>query len=174
MRKPRERVPSADPAPTFRSKATIDAYAADCARTLGWEPGWAVAEAVSRLGGTIQYVHLSANMSLSGSLYVRGPRDFLIELPHHTSPRRDQFTIAHEIGHYALHSLFGKVPGVFWREGSGRIEWEANWFAGGFMMPADEFRAAAEALGWNEELLAAHFAVSVPAARVRCEVLRAS
>ena len=82
----------------------------------------------------------------SGAIYVHGRGDFDIVLPQFTSPLRDRFTIGHELGHYFLHSRQGERPLVAYRQGSGRLEWEANWFAAGLLMPKDEFLRAAKPL----------------------------
>lgn len=45
------------------------------------------------------------------------------------------FVLAHELGHYILHSFVGKRPISIKRNNIGRAEWEANWFAAGFLIP---------------------------------------
>lgn len=71
----------------------------------------------------------------SGSIYIHEKENFDIVIPEFTSPIRDRFTIAHEIGHYFLHSFAGERKIWADRKGSGRAEWEANWFAASFLMP---------------------------------------
>ena len=48
---------------------------------------------VKTLGGQIEYVDTDE------SLFVADEGKFTIFLPNHTSQRRDQFTLAHELGH---------------------------------------------------------------------------
>ena len=55
------------------------------------------------------------------------------------------------------------------RFGSTRVEWEANWFAAGFLMPAAEFTSVCRAADLAEA--ARHFKVSVPAAEARAKAL---
>ncbi len=78
--------------------------------------------------------------------------------------------IIHELGHFFLHSNMGEVPIVAYRQGSTRIEWEANWFAASLLMPKVEFLAA---LKETDDLtrIAAKFKVSCEAARVRKEAI---
>lgn len=71
----------------------------------------------------------------SGSIYVHAKEKFDIVIPKFTSPIRDRFTIAHEIGHYYLHSFAGDKKIWADRKGSGPAECEANWFAASFLMP---------------------------------------
>ncbi|MDA0837817.1 MAG: ImmA/IrrE family metallo-endopeptidase [Planctomycetota bacterium] len=106
--------------------------------------------------------------SESGSIFVHSRGDFDVVLPRTTSPLRDNFTIAHEIGHYVLHSDCGDKSIIAYRRGSTRIEWEANWFAAGLLMPEEAFRAAMREKGRdNLRALAHRFNVSVVAAEVR-------
>ena len=106
----------------------------------------------------------------SGSIEVVAERDFTIFVSNFTSRERDRFTIAHELGHYVLHSKLGKVPIRVPRSGSNRLEWEANWFAAAFLMPAATFRKE-----WEKNprvvAMAGRFDVSIKAAEVRKEAL---
>ncbi len=78
---------------------------------------------------------------------------FIIEYRPNTVKRRDNFTLAHELGHLFLHLHYmtndwGKIDldeyneVIFTRYGSGSIEREANSFAGSFLMPEEEFTLA--------------------------------
>lgn len=106
------------------------------------------------------------------TLSISEDSSFIITIPHNTSPLRDVFTLAHELGHYFLHTDFEK-PGsvVFNRSGSTRDEIEANWFAADLLMPEEAFRIAAHEFDNNHHKLAARFGVSGAAARVRMSVL---
>ncbi|MFP5222055.1 MAG: ImmA/IrrE family metallo-endopeptidase [Acidobacteriota bacterium] len=109
------------------------------------------------------------------SLRIEENKTFTIFLSPETSPLRDNFTIAHELGHLLLHTNF-KEPGIaqFNRFGSDRAETEANWFAANLLMPREEFIAAAEECGHNPYILAGRFGVSVAAANVRLSALKLS
>lgn len=109
----------------------------------------------------------------SESLNVRGTGDFTIFLPHFTSPMRDRFTIAHELGHYFLHYRFAEAAGErsYARGGQNRAETEANVFAAALLMPGQAFGQTWQAHGGDAWRVAGHFGVSPAAARVRAEVL---
>lgn len=147
-------------------KQLIEDYARKVAETAKFAPGDDLVEIVERLKGNITLQHIDEWIDESGSIFVHGENDFDIALPHYTSPMRDRFTIAHELGHYFLHSNQGRIPIIAYRSGSGRLEWEANWFAASLLMPSDKFK---EYVGQGMDLygLAAKFQVSLDAIRVR-------
>lgn len=154
---------------TWVSKHDIDSWASSVAKWCKFKPGASVMEVVGRLGGRIEYDDPSESPE-GGTIFIHGPSDFDIVLSTWTSPRRDQFTLAHELGHYFLHSDFGNTPLVAARSGSGRSEWEANWFAAGFLMPADLFRPIVES-GGSAASIAEHFGVSASAVDIRMKSL---
>ena len=75
------------------------------------------------------------------SLIVNNSGDFNIKMPPWRHTELDRFTIAHELGHYFLHSRSGEFPikAVRYAKDDDRTEWEANWFASAFLMPKREF-----------------------------------
>ncbi len=163
------------------SKVAVDGLAARIADQLHYEPGAPLEPVIKGLGGKIV---LSSGADLadesSGSVRIRSENDFEIILARHTGPIRDRFTIAHELGHYVLHYLWpkqaGRDPGAVeaQRYGTGRVEWEANWFAAGFLMPATAFRESYRDLNEDLHAIASKFGVSVEAARVRVSNLNLS
>lgn len=158
--------------PTNAYKRDIEEYAQRVASAIHFEIGSDLKLAVERLGGRVSYVALDEMMNQDGSIFVHQEADFDIILPQYTSPKRDRFTIAHELGHYFLHSRQGEVPIVAYRQGSSRIEWEANWFAAALLMPAEEFREACLELEVTSAV-ANRFGVSEDAAEVRRKALNA-
>lgn len=91
---------------------------------------------------------------------------------HH--PRRQRFTIAHELGHYFLHRHHQQsfVDKKLFRNGdSNHMETEANRFAGDILMPEDLFRAFIVSSSSKVEDIAEHFGVSSMAVRVRASQL---
>lgn len=160
------------------SKGAVDALAADVARQVGYEPGTDLLPIVKQLGGKLVVNNVwDVSDATSGSITIEEDGSFVIAVASHTGMERDRFTIAHELGHYVLHFLWpkhnGKVVGAVEarRYGSGRVEWEANWFAAGFLMPADQFRTAWVDLNGVLGELADRFGVSTEAARIRAETL---
>ena len=93
---------------------------------------------------------------------------------------RQQFSIAHELGHLLLHKIkSADSHEIYYRRigNNSRLEWEANEFAASLLMPREEFinicMNNADAFG-NIDLnvIANNFGVSKQAARVRGSVLK--
>jgi hypothetical protein len=83
---------------------------------------------------------------------------------------RDRFTIAHELGHYLLHSgpaLARKVQPKGALPAYRCSEWQANSFAGALLIPTETVLAVRDAVQ-----IAEICGVSVDAARVQMDVLR--
>jgi Zn-dependent peptidase ImmA (M78 family) len=165
------------PKPTNHTKQIIYDFAEKAADFLNLAPGGDLEFVVQSLGGRIHYQDLPEwNNTDSGSMYVHGPNDFDIYISRFTGPLRDRFTIAHELGHYFLHSQQGKIPAQFERfrvteeNSSPRLEWEANWFAAGFLMPERAFKIAYNINSSNQHL-AGVFLVSEQAIHYRKEYL---
>lgn len=165
--------------PCWLTKPQIHNIAESIADRLEFEPGDDLNDLVSTLGGKVKVqATLLQDPEHTGSLYVNGLNDFEIIVPSHTSLLRDRFTVAHELGHYFLHYVFPKQLGkpipekvMALRRGTNRIEWEANWFAAAFLMPAAEFKSAHIKAGGDIAAVAKEFDVSTRAASVRAEDL---
>ncbi|MCT6902126.1 MAG: ImmA/IrrE family metallo-endopeptidase [Lactobacillus sp.] len=110
------------------------------------------------------------------SSFIDDKKQFHIYLPNMTSPRRDRFTIAHELGHYFFHYVYPQFHNMkpskkFGRGGHNRAETQANVFASAFLMPKSLFtKVFAEKKG-DLQSVADAFLVSVPAASVRAQIL---
>jgi predicted transcriptional regulator len=170
------------PVPTRASKERVHDFAEDVARRLGFHPGDLLEPIVSSLGGTIALQSPFDFFDEPPSIVVEGPRKFTIHLPVTTSPRRNRFTVAHELGHLFLHyPMVQKAkPGacmVATRQvdehdpTQQRAEWEANWFAAGFLMPRGQFLARLSALRGDVSAVAEEFDVSLSAASLRAKTL---
>ena len=159
-----------DVRPAGLDKATAEEYAEAVAEQAKHRPGDDVRRVVEKFGGRIVYHDIVDWPSEDGSIFVHDPNDFDVLLARYTGPVRDQFTIAHELGHYFLHARQGEVRIIAHRRGSGRREWEANWFAAALLMPSESFRKSC-ANGLNVNELAATFNVSRSAVAVRRKAL---
>lgn len=164
--------------PSNLSKDSIETLAGRVSGQLEYKPGDDLGPVVEALGGKLVYQQFwELDSSASGSIRIEEQGDFTIYLGMHTSRDRDRFTIAHEIGHYCLHYLYPKLNGKevgrvsAARYGGGRVEYEANWFAAAFLMPADQFKEAFNSLGQELFLVATKFQVSFSAAQVRAKAL---
>jgi Zn-dependent peptidase ImmA (M78 family) len=118
------------------------------ARHVNYDPSTSIEILVSNLGGAIAYRNPVGNKP--ESIVVEPDGTFKIFLPTMTSMGRDKFTVAHELGHYYLHfpRIHAEDPSsgmkaYRWIEDANpdlqRCEWEANWFAAAFVMPAALF-----------------------------------
>jgi len=123
------------------------------------------------LGVQVQTEILSDNVS--GKLESsNGKWSITVNAIHH--PRRQRFTLAHEIAHYCLHrgNQNSFTDTVLFRDNnSNSVEWEANRFAAEILMPKDEFKKYVESHTGNIEDIATHFEVSTMAVRVRAKEL---
>ena len=159
------------PVPTNWSEAQIGAVAEEIAKKLGFKPGSDIKAFVeNELGGTVE-VDDWRDPAPTGMIQVRGPGDFTIWLSPYTVPTRNTFTIAHELGHYFLHSKNGKHRIEVKREGNNREEWEANCFAASFLLPKVTFIKAWAAHAGNTALVAAKFGVSTSVVSIRADRL---
>jgi len=152
-----------------RPKDYIDRFAEEAADEM-LPPGGDIVLLTEKLGGRIHYRNIFEDDADVDTIFVHRMNDFDIVLPDHSTPRRDRFTIAHELGHFFLHSWMGQRPLKAARSGSNRAEWEANWFAAGLLCPKTKFKAAhgkKRSLSW----LADKFDVSEHVAKIRCVVL---
>ena len=129
---------------------------------------------VKQLGGEINYDN-PEDVSLThedGSIVVDAPCSFKIYLSQYTGVLRDRFTVAHELGHYFLHSRQGAISLKASRKGDGICEWEANWFAASMLMPKEEIEEFCKNNGNSPFAVAARFNVSTMAAEYRLKYLR--
>ncbi len=156
------------------SRASVEEFASTLAVDLGLDSGKKLETAVHDLGGTIHYVDsLEAfEETTDGSIVVNGIGDFQIFLANDVGYARTRFTLAHELGHYALHFVNGaQQPIKAQRYGSGETETEANWFAAALLMPTEQFKQAHDELNGSHSALAEKFGVSRPAVEIRSNYL---
>lgn len=153
-------------------KMEVDDLGARVAAKLGYQPGAPLEPIVEGLGGRIEY-HVWEPSDRSGSLEVFPGETpgFVIRLPTFTGNLRNRFTIAHELGHYFLHADVGRKAIRVDRAGTGRVEWEANWFASGFLLPAGPFREDWAREGGSVWRLSELYQVSEAVIEIRRETL---
>lgn len=103
---------------------------------------------------------------------------FEIQVNKYDSPERQRFTIAHEIGHFLLHTKFigaGIVDNILYRSSLGSsLETEANKIAADIVMPKSSILSAVKE--FNGQLddddiyeLAQRFKVSIAALKIRMQ-----
>ncbi len=138
-----------------------------------------VRDLVSKLGGKLDLAQTFDPMSQNGgAMDVLKGGIFTIYLSPFTGMLRDNFTIAHELGHLQLHvpEYFSQNPGKnevrVNRFGNDKPELQANRFAAALLMPAESFRVFGRQTKWNIPSLSIQFRVSQPAAQYRAASLR--
>lgn len=183
----------------YSGKQMISGYSEGMSDYLRHDPeNFDLNAIVNDLNGEIVYQNnLFANCE--GSLIINSDRTFTINILNSTSTVRDNFTIAHELGHYFIHALSGNILDnrellepifneqypllnfdddfeglIFQRFGTDqtdRLEWEANWFASAFLMPTERMNEINERFHSDIDLISAYFSVSRAAAKIRLENL---
>ncbi|MEI8393678.1 MAG: ImmA/IrrE family metallo-endopeptidase [Rhodospirillaceae bacterium] len=166
------------PEPCGLSKATIFALAERVVDKLQLKLDYNIEEVIERLGGKVHLVtpYSSRKEVMDGSIRVHALHEFDVYLADNVGPRRRRFTAAHELGHYFLHynpkpelPLVGLKAN---REGTGRVEWEAHWFARALLMPEKEFIAQYNRVESNVGKLADVFGVSDQVCAIRIEDIK--
>lgn len=154
---------------TNLSRQQIHELAEMFAEKTSYKPGETdIIEYVKTLGGKIEYTDTPKD-SAGGFIIVRGKRDFTIYLSKATSHIRDVFTIAHELGHYFLHSKLGQIPiNANRSDDIDETEREANSFAAAFLMPETRVRELFAEKDGDISALANAFKVSLTAINWRC------
>lgn len=160
------------------SRKSIQDIAEEIAGAVKYKEGADLRSVVERIGGKIKVVDVWNEMNEgSGSLVAHGLGNFEITIPAHTNHVRDNFTIAHELGHYVIHYLLAgraqQGEGTYQvnRYGSGRDEWEANWFAAAFLMPERRYRELFSEYQGDFAKISKRLGVSIAAAKVRAQAL---
>lgn len=156
--------------PSNLTKDAVEKFAGQVSQALEFKPGADVKQTVECLGGRIAYVDPVDIPADGGTIFIHGPGDFDVLLSLSTSPRRDRFTLAHELGHYFLHSNQGDIPLIANRHGSDRAEWEANWFAAAMLMPKQLVRRLVDSKHTNAEI-AYQLRTSEDAVKIRRKAL---
>jgi IrrE N-terminal-like domain len=167
-------VPKTNAIPTGWSREQISRLAEKFAKAVGFKPGEEVSPIVeNQLHGRIEYLDWPDwKAKGADTIVVRGPEDFTIYLSKIGGMFDNRFSIAHEVGHYVLHSQFGEVPLVAQNSGvNERAEWEADWFAASLLMPPAQFRKQREK-NPDPYFLASRFLVSPSVAEIWSKTLK--
>lgn len=137
-------------------------------------------QVVSSLKGELISITFE-DSSISGRIQKKGD-SFEISYNAEHSQLRSEFTIAHELGHLFLHMGYLVNPDKWnaideyydspkYRQGYSEEEYEANQFAGAFLMPEKEYRQFISEHNENNRIsinvIANHFKVSFDAALTR-------
>ncbi|MBK0015680.1 ImmA/IrrE family metallo-endopeptidase [Kosakonia sp. S42] len=112
---------------------------------------------------------------LSGMLQKNNEGRWMITVNSLHHPKRQRFTLAHELGHYFLHRnrAISFVDEALYRSTHmDSMEYEANNFAGALLMPRKQLVDFMNTKGSDAELISEYFDVSVLAAKIRVETLQ--
>ncbi len=161
------------PKETGWTKRSIDRLGERAAKALGCDPGADLIAIVKSLRGKVIFGPVDRTGS-TGFLEVSKASDvkFTIALSPYPGHYRNRFTIAHELGHYFLHSKTGGQELYATRQAGSRVEWEANWFAAAFLMPSESFVTEWNQSGGSIGHLIDRFQVSGGAIEIRRDTLR--
>lgn len=134
------------------------------------------------LNGKLTYVKENIEDNNIEAKISKKDDTFEIEILENKPEMRRRFSIAHELGHLFLHMGYLIDPdkwsevkdykdSVFYRDGYSQEEYEANEFAGAFLMPEEEFKKISKehlTNGYYDiEKIAEYFKVSTQAASMR-------
>lgn len=127
---------------------------------------------IRSLGVKVKYEPMSDDVS--GHLELVGNGwEVAINSLHH--PKRQRFTLAHELAHYILHrwkcQSFTDTTKLFRNSESSLEETEANQYAAKLLMPEKEFRHFVDNVSKKIDDIANHFDVSAYAVRIRAKNL---
>lgn len=161
---------------TFASKDHIQIYAEEVAEKLNYKFN-NLDEIINNLNIKLNFVNpLVDEENFNKSLYInKETKNIIIHLSNLTSELRNNFAIAHELGHLYLHSReIDKTEIIFNRFDSDRLEWEANWFALAFLMPKSLFIEKCREFNLDNYELSLFFNVAKSAIKIRKKDLEIS
>ncbi|WP_417271631.1 ImmA/IrrE family metallo-endopeptidase [Celeribacter sp.] len=171
--------PRSLPIPTRVTKQKIQDFAEGVRDQCNLGSGFDIVDLVKANNGSVSYIG-AFSKDQTDSIIVNPDNSFEIRLSSSSSSLRDNFTLAHELGHYLLH--WPKVRDAGSENGMRatravnyedsdlvRCEWEANWFAAAFLMPKDEFTDVVKSSGLDAA--SSIFGVSKMAAQTRASDL---
>ena len=165
---------------TYERRQKIEEFAESVRKTLNVSTPVNMQQVIANLNGELKAITFE-DSSISGRIQKVGTK-FEISYNAEHSPFRSEFTIAHELGHLFLHMGYLVNPEKWnsineyydspkYRQGYSEEEYEANQFAGAFLMPQTEYREFIKNNSNNNRisvnLIAEHFNVSFDAALTR-------
>lgn len=165
---------------TYERRQIIENFAYAIRTQLSVSTPVNMQQVINQLNGKLQAITFE-DSSISGRIQKIG-NSFEISYNAEHSPLRSEFTIAHELGHLFLHMGYLVDPAKWnsideyydspkYRQGYSEEEYEANQFAGAFLMPEDEYRQFIKNNSINHRIainsIAEKFGVSFDAALTR-------
>ena len=159
------------PKPCGASAEEISIFAEKIANYYNVQPGNDLEPVVlKQLNGEITYLPFTKTSTKQASIIVEKGGKFIIQLSPFLFPLQRRISIAHELGHFFLHSRYGEVAIKAYHNAEQRnelVEEEAYEFACGFLMPQEEFYKIAKDSNNDSIKVATYFMVPEPVARQR-------
>ena len=132
------------PKPTGYKQSEIEQIASLVAKAVGFLPGNDLTPLVEKLGGQFRYLDTEEYFFKGGTarIVIDSPGKFVISLHKLGGLFNNRFAIAHELGHYFLHSKMGQIPitATHSEKSVSPEEWEATVFAAALLMPRSEVK----------------------------------
>ncbi len=164
------------PIPCRATKKAVMAFAEDVREKVGIANGFQLPDLIRSNGGNIEQIGFLDD-DQTDAIIIEPDESFVIRVSAHTGVLRDNFTIAHELGHKLLHWPLVRqsnpnsgMKATRWVDKRSddliRCEWEANWFASAFLMPEEQFRDA-----YARGVASEQFGVTASAVEVRAKTL---
>lgn len=151
------------PKPTGYDADEIGEIAGLVAHRINFSPGDDLTPLVEKLGGECKYLDTEEYYFKGGNarIVVDAPSRFTIYLHKLGGLFSNRFAIAHELGHYFLHSKMGQTPitATHSEKTVSPEEWEATVFAAALLMPKTEVKRLSKR-GLTDFDLSAKFSVS--------------
>ena len=157
--------------PCELSYSEISSLAEEVAEVLRFPRDNDLDSVIRTLSGKIEYHDNSQlNQQEYATIIVNDDKSFVIRLATFLFPLQQRYSIAHELGHFVLHSRLGEEK-LTAAHNAGTIseqaEIEAHIFATSFLVPSKELRGVREKYNENITRIAAHFLVPEPIVRQR-------
>lgn len=165
----------------YKKREAINILAVSILETLDLKCPIDIEKVPELLNGKIKYVKEDIEDNIEAKITKKNDT-FEIEILENKPEMRKRFSIAHEIGHLFLHmgylidsekwnEVVDYKDSVYYRDGYSQEEYEANEFAGAFLMPAEEFVKISKKYlidGYYDiDEIAKYFKVSTQAASMR-------
>jgi len=173
---------------TNQKRSQINKIAEQIRDAVKYTPGTDLQDIIYKLNGEICFTeNLHVENNPVDAKIEKNNNSFKISININQHNNRNNFSIAHELGHLFLHMGYLINPklwnesttysdSVYFRYGYSEEEYEANEFAAAFLMPESEFKeyidANKEEHSVDIEKVANYFNVSIQAAETRGKWLR--
>ena len=131
----RQNISYGETIPVSPHKQEIIDYGTSIRKVSNYNDGDSIKDLIFKYGGNIHFVDGFNRFGMPRTVIIHATCDFDICLSRYTSSSKDNFELIRCLGHYIIHSSCGSRPLLINKPCSHLVEWQANWFAIGFLMP---------------------------------------